>query len=90
MYDKGHEGDQDGHVHSRTQGEADVMNKHANKLNNFISKVKKFGPMSESQRARIQNKIKSLEGQYYKTRDSIGNVHKQRDQEFEDLFGDGK
>ena len=46
--------------------------------------------MSESQRARVQDKIKSLEGQYYKTRDSIGNVHKQRDQEFEDLFGDGK
>ena len=40
------------------------------------------------------NKINSLQGQYNKTRDSIGNVHKQfdlkRDQEFENLFGDGK
>ena len=94
MYDKGHEGDQDGHVHPRTQGEVDVMNKHGNALNKFIGKVQKFGPMSESQRSRVQDKIKALEGQYYKTRDSIGNVHKQfdlkRDQEFEDLFGDGK
>jgi len=94
MYDKGHEGDQDGHVHPRTQGEVDVMNKHGNALNKFIGKVQKFGPMSDSQRSRVQNKIKALEGQYYKTRDSIGNVHKQfdlkRDQEFEDLFGDGR
>ena len=94
MYDKGHEGDQDGHVHPRTQGEVDVMNKHGNALNKFIGKVNKFGPMSESQRSRVQDKIKALEGQYYKTRDSIGNVHKQfdlkRDQEFEDLFGDGR
>ena len=94
MYDKGHEGDQDGHVHPRTQGEVDVMNKHGQALNKFIGKVNQFGPMSDSQRSRVQDKIKSLEGQYYKTRDSIGNVHKQfdlkRDQEFEDLFGDGK
>ena len=94
MYDKGHEGDQDGHVHPRTQGEVDVMSKHGNALNKFIGKVQKFGPMSDSQRSRVQDKIKSLEGQYYKTRDSIGNVHKQfdlkSDQEFEDLFGDGK
>jgi len=94
MYDKGHEGDQDGHVHPRTQGEVDVMNKHGNALNKFIGKVNKFGPMSESQRSRVTNKINSLQGQYNKTRDSIGNVHKQfdlkRDQDFEDLFGDGK
>ena len=92
MYDKGHEGDQDGHMHPRTQGEADVMNKHGQALNKFIGKVNKFGPMSESQRSKVNDRIKSLEGQYNKTRDSIGNVHKQfdlkRDQEFEDLFGD--
>tara|TARA_A100001201_G_scaffold45645_3_gene46498 strand:+ start:1567 stop:2646 length:1080 start_codon:yes stop_codon:yes gene_type:complete len=94
MYDKGHEGDQDGHVHPRTQGEVDVMNKHGQALNKFISKVKKFGPMSDSQMKRVNDKINALQGQYIKTRDSIGNVHKQfdlkRDQEFEDLFGDGK
>jgi len=94
MYDKGHEGDQDGHVHPRTQGEVDVMNKHGQALNNFIGKVNKFGNMSESQMSRVKDKINSLQGQYNKTRDSIGNVHKQfdlkRDQEFEDLFGDGK
>ena len=94
MYDKGHEGDQDGHVHPRTQGEVDVMNKHGQALNKFIGKVNKFGNMSESQMSRVNDKINSLQGQYNKTRDSIGNVHKQfdlkRDQEFEDLFGDGK
>ena len=94
MYDKGHEGDQDGHVHPRTQGEVDVMNKHGQALNKFISKVKKFGPMSDSQMKRVNDKINALQGQYIKTRDSIGNVHKQfdlkRDQEFEDLFGDGR
>lgn len=95
MYDKGHEGDQDGHVHPRTQGEVDVMNKHGQALNKFIGKVNKFGNMSESQMSRVNDKINSLQGQYNKTRDSIGNVHKQfdlkRDQEFENLFGeDGK
>ena len=94
MYDKGHEGDQDGHVHPRTQGEVDVMNKHGQALNKFIGKVNKFGPMSESQRSRVTDKINALQGQYNKTRDSIGNVHKKfdlkRDQEFEDLFGDKK
>jgi len=94
MYDKGHEGDQDGHVHPRTQGEVDVMNKHGQALNKFIGKVNKFGNMSESQMSRVKDKINSLQGQYNKTRDSIGNVHKQfdlkRDQEFENLFGDGK
>ena len=32
MYDKGHQGDGDGHVHPRTQGEQDVMSKHINKF----------------------------------------------------------
>jgi len=94
MYDKGHQGDGDGHVHPRTQGEQDVMSKHINKFNDFTNKASKFGNMTEAQLQRVKDRQGTLNAQITKTRDSIGNVHrnfdKKRDADFDALFDDGK
>jgi len=94
MYDKGHQGDGDGHVHPRTQGEQDVMSKHINKFNDFTNKASKFGNMTEAQLQRVKDRQGTLNAQITKTRDSIGNVHRnfdaKRDADFDALFDDGK
>tara|TARA_R110002020_G_scaffold3091_4_gene14155 strand:- start:459 stop:1361 length:903 start_codon:yes stop_codon:yes gene_type:complete len=94
MYDKGHQGDGDGHVHPRTQGEQDVMSKHINKFNDFTNKASKFGNMTEAQLQRVKDRQQTLNAQITKTRDSIGNVHRnfdaKRDADFDALFDDGK